>query len=69
VCGFEKGECYVAVFEPMGLLDHTSEWKVFDVALGATPVIAGKLPYAELEKFHPTGVTRDALGLAGKKGQ
>lgn len=69
MCGFEKGECYVVVCEPMGLLDHTAEWKLFDVAAGGQPVLAGKLPYATLEKFHPTGVTREALGLGGKKGK
>jgi hypothetical protein len=50
-------------------LDHTAEWKLFDVAAGGQPVLAGKLPYATLEKFHPTGVTREALGLGGKKGK
>jgi hypothetical protein len=27
-CGFARGECYVVVFEPQGLLDHTAEWHV-----------------------------------------
>jgi len=61
ICEFEKGECYVATFEPMGLLDHTAEWSVTDVADPGTPVITGKLPYHELEQFPPTGMPRSAL--------
>jgi len=61
ICKFEKGECYVAIFEPMGLLDHTSEWKVIDVADWAKPVIAGSMPYHELEQFSFAGVPLSAV--------
>lgn len=52
-CGFEEGECYVAVFEPHGLLDHTSEWHLVDITAPDKKVMHGKMPYAELEDMQP----------------
>jgi len=43
-CGFEPGECYVAVFEPHGLLDHTSEWHLVDITRPDVKVMHGKMP-------------------------
>jgi hypothetical protein len=50
-CGFEEKECYLAAFEPQGLLDHTSEWSVVDVTRPDVKIIHGKRAYADLEKF------------------
>ena len=60
-CGFEKGECFVAVFEPHGLLDHTSEWHLVDITEPGTKLVHGKMPYAELERMQPTDMTVQAL--------
>jgi hypothetical protein len=69
-CGFEPGECYVAVFEPHGLLDHTSEWHLVDITKPDVKVMHGKMPYAELEKMQPTELTVaafDKASVLGKK--
>ena len=50
-CGFEPGECYVAVFEPHSLLDHTSVWHLVDITNPGVKVMHGKMPYADLEKL------------------
>jgi hypothetical protein len=52
-CGFEPGECFVAVFEPMGLHDHTCEWHCVDITDPGTKIMHGTLPYAELEDMQP----------------
>ena len=39
-CGFERGECYLVVCEPAGLLDHTVEWYAVDVATGEKKVLS-----------------------------
>ena len=56
-CGFEKGECFVAVFEPQGLLDHTAEWHLTDITEPDTKIYHGKCPYAELEDMQPCDMT------------
>ena len=56
-CGFVKGECFVAVFEPHGLLDHTSEWSLVDVTEPEVKIYHGKMPYGELEKMQPCEMT------------
>jgi len=61
VCGFLPGECYIAVFEPHGLLNHTSEWHVVDITDPSVKIIHGRAPYAELEAFQPTGMTPEML--------
>lgn len=69
-CGFEPGECYVAVFEPHSLLDHTSEWHLIDITNPGVKVMHGKMPYAELEKLQPTGLTLaqfEKASILGKK--
>lgn len=60
-CGFVLGECYVVVFEPCGLLDHTAEWHVVDVCEPTKKLIHGKAPYADLEGFQPAEMTREML--------
>ena len=52
-CGFEAGECFIAVFEPMGLLNHTCEWHLVDITDAETKVMHGTMPYAELEDMQP----------------
>ena len=73
-CGFETGECYVAVFEPQGLLDHTCEWHLVDITNPAVKVMHGKCPYADLEHMQPCDMTVAMLeqhsiltGAASKK--
>jgi hypothetical protein len=56
-CGFEKGECFVAVFEPHGLLDHTSEWHLVDITEPDNKIYHGKMPYSELENMQPCDMT------------
>mmetsp|Transcript_16610 Transcript_16610/g.25340 ORF Transcript_16610/g.25340 Transcript_16610/m.25340 type:complete len:174 (-) Transcript_16610:90-611(-) len=56
-CGFTKGECFCAVFEPQGLLDHTAEWHLVDVTEPHIKIYHGKMPYCELEKIQPCGMT------------
>jgi len=56
-CGFVKGEMFVAVFEPMGLLDHTSEWHLVDITEPGVKIFHGKMPYAELEDMQPCDMT------------
>lgn len=56
-CGFVKGEMFVAVFEPMGLLDHTSEWHLVDITDPKTKIYHGKMPFAELEDMQPCDMT------------
>lgn len=56
-CGFEAGECFVAVFEPMGLHDHTCEWHCVDITDPDTMIMHGTLPYAELEDMQPGGMS------------
>lgn len=71
-CGFEPGECYVAVFEPHGLHDHTSEWHLVDITNPQVKIMHGKMPYAELEKMQPCDLTVkefEARSVLGKKGQ
>ena len=58
-CGFVKGECFVAVFEPHGLFDHTSEWHLVDVTEPDVKIYHGKMPYAELENMQPCDMTVD----------
>lgn len=60
-CGFATGECYVVVFEPHGLLDHTAEWHVVDVTAPATKLVHGKVAYAELEAFQPAEMSLEML--------
>ena len=60
-CGFAPNECYYAVFEPQGLLDHTAEWHVVDVTNPSRKIIHGKVPYAELEKFQPSEMSLEML--------
>ena len=66
ICKFEKGECYVAVFEPLGLLSRTAEWAVYDVTDPSKPVMAGAIPYQELEAYHPAEHPRSALHMHKK---
>ena len=69
-CGFAAGECYVAVFEPHSLLDHTSEWHLVDITKPDVKVMHGKMPYAELEAMQPTELTLaafEAHSVLGKK--
>jgi len=61
ICQFEKGECYVVTFEAMGLLNHTSEWSVVDIATWEKPVLTGSNPYHELETFGPTEAPRSLI--------
>lgn len=71
-CGFEKGECYVAVFEPQGLLDHTCEWHLVDITEPGVKVMHGKCPYADLEDMQPTEMTLEKFkshSILGKKAQ
>jgi hypothetical protein len=56
-CGFEKGECFVAVFEPQGALDHTAEWHLVDITEPGTKVFHGKCAYAELQDMQPCDMT------------
>ena len=60
-CGFDKGECFVAIFEPNSPIHKISEWKVIDIADAesymANPLIHGQCRYDELEAFQPSGVT------------
>jgi hypothetical protein len=56
-CGFEKGECFVAVFEPMGLLDHTAEWHLVDITEPGIKIEHGKMAYSELEGMQPCDMT------------
>jgi hypothetical protein len=63
-CGFEKGECFVAVFEPQGLLDHTSEWSCVDITEPDKKVYHGKLPYAVLEDMQPCDMTMEMFQQA-----
>tara|TARA_B110000902_G_scaffold205185_1_gene233531 strand:+ start:125 stop:496 length:372 start_codon:yes stop_codon:yes gene_type:complete len=56
-CGFETGECFVAVFEPHGLFDHTSEWHLVDVTEPDVKIYHGKMPYAALENMQPCDMT------------
>ena len=68
-CGFEPGECYVAVFEPHGLHDHTSEWHLVDITNPDVKVMHGKCPYAKLEKMQPCDLSVaefDAYSVLGK---
>lgn len=64
-CGFEKGECFIAVFEPNSPIHKISEWKVIDVAdvetYEAKPLIHGSCRYDELEQFQPAGVTAEFI--------
>ena len=60
-CGFGPGECYVAVFEPHSLLDHTSEWHLVDITNPDVKIMHGKMPYAELEQLQPTGLSLEAF--------
>lgn len=56
-CAFAEGECLVAVFKPLGLLERTAEWFVVDVALAHDArggvVMRGRAPYALLEAMQP----------------
>ena len=63
-CGFEKGECFVAVFEPHGLLDHTSEWHMVDITEPDVKIYHGKMPYAELENMQPCDMTMEMFERA-----
>ena len=56
-CGFGPGECFVAVFEPHSLLDHTSEWHLVDITNPDVKIMHGKMPYSELEQIQPTGLS------------
>ena len=62
ICKLEKRECYVVIFEPLGLLSRTAEWSVYDVADASKPVMSGAIPYKELEAHHPAALPRSALG-------
>jgi len=53
ICGFKENECFLATFEPQGLLDHTAEWHVVDVTKPDAKLIHGKAAYAQLEAFQP----------------
>lgn len=57
ICGFKKGECFVAVFEPHGMFDHTSEWSCVDVTEPDVKVFHGKMPYSQLEDMQPCDMT------------
>ena len=63
-CGFGRGECYVAVFEPHGLLDHMSEWHLVDITDPDTKLMHGKMPYAQLEAMQPTELSLEAFERA-----
>jgi len=63
-CGFLPGEMYVAVFEPHGLLDHTSEWHLVDITNPTVKVMHGKMPYSALEKMQPTELSLAAFDKA-----
>eukprot|EP00548_Thalassiothrix_antarctica_P009241 CAMPEP_0194152826 /NCGR_PEP_ID=MMETSP0152-20130528/54142_1 /TAXON_ID=1049557 /ORGANISM="Thalassiothrix antarctica, Strain L6-D1" /LENGTH=568 /DNA_ID=CAMNT_0038857669 /DNA_START=68 /DNA_END=1774 /DNA_ORIENTATION=- len=52
-CGFEENECFVAVFEPQGMLDHTSEWHLVDITKPDHKIYHGKCPYKDLEGIQP----------------
>ena len=61
VCDFKPNECFVFVGEPQGLIgalmgNSVSEFRLFDVTAPRESIIHGKVPYAELETFQPTGV-------------
>ena len=56
-CGFAKDECFVAVFEPHSLLDHTCEWHLVDITEPTVKVFHGKQAYAELEDMQPCDMT------------
>ena len=56
-CGFEENECFVAVFEPHGMLDHTSEWHLVDITKPDVKIYHGKCPYEELENMQPCDMT------------
>lgn len=60
-CDFKAGECFVVVFEPHGLLDHTAEWHVVDATDPDKKLIHGKVSYSELEKFQPADMTLEML--------
>jgi len=68
-CGFLPGEMYVAVFEPHGLLDHTSEWHLVDITNPSVKIMHGKMPYAELEKMQPTELSLAAFERASVLGK
>ena len=56
-CGFEPGECYIAVFEPQGLLNHECEWHLVDICHPEVKVMHGTgLHYRELERMQPGGM-------------
>ena len=56
-CGFEENECFVAVFEPHGMLDHTSEWHLVDITKPDVKIYHGKCPYKDLENMQPCDMT------------
>ena len=60
-CGLVAGDCFLVVFEPIGLLDHTAEWHVVDVTRPEVKVIHGKVAVAELEKFQPSEMSLEML--------
>ena len=57
-CGFEEGECFVAVFEPQSIMDHTAEWHLVDITNPDKKIYHGKMAYAELEALQPTDMTK-----------
>ena len=56
-CGFEEGECFVAVFEPQSIMDHTAEWHLVDITNPDKKIYHGKMAYAELEQLQPCDMT------------
>jgi len=52
-CEFEENECFVAIFEPQGMMDHTSEWHLVDICHPSKKIYHGKCPYKDLEDMQP----------------
>ena len=56
-CGFEEGECFVAVFEPQSINDHTAEWHLVDITNPDKKIYHGKTAYSKLEDMQPCDMT------------